>query len=146
MIVVEATPDLVPALLERMGPERVEALEQRAGRSARGAIVANIARSPVTWAAKDDDGVFAMGGVLPHGPGGYVWQFVVTEGVRANPRGYLAMARTKMSEALRHFSSLTTVIEADYKAALRHWVRNGGTIGEPRVISGVLAHVCERVR
>ena len=130
MITADATPAQIPALLERIGEARAAALAARAGRDAAAVIAENIAHSTLTWCSRDAAGVVAMGGVVPMAEGdcGYVWQFVIQEAVRANKRAYLEMAAGMM------------------RAALRHWRRNGGSIGAPQLVNGVRACVCERVR
>ena len=146
MKTIPAIPGLVPFLLTRMGIERTAALRAQTADNAEGAIVQNIAISTYTWCGLDDDGVVNMGGVIPMpGASGYVWQFI-TDGIRTNKRGYLEQGRENMKIMLMQYPRLTTIIEADYTAALRHVQRNGWQVGDPQEFGGRSAYQCEVTR
>ena len=145
MIVTDARSEHVPALLARMGQARVKWLADRAQGDAALRIDESIRLSAITWCGQDEAGPVMFGGVIPQKDGsGYVWQIIA--GVERNKRAYLTASRVLIDEGLRYFSRLVTVIEAEYRAALRHVRRNGWAIGAPEMIEGILAHRCERTR
>jgi hypothetical protein len=148
MKTVEATPDLVPGLLDRMGPEMVEAAQRYVPRNLADQITDNIARSTLSWCGLDGEGVVNMGGVIPCADGtGYVWQCAVPDAMKANKRAYLLQGRDMMRRGLAQFARLQTIVRAEYTAALRHCERHGWKIGEPmKTADGLTVCVCERTR
>lgn len=146
MRTVAATPDLVPFLLARMGPARVATVQRSCGGQAEPAIVANIASSTLTWCGLDDDGVVTMGGIqpIPQSDSGYLWQYVTD--VARHKRAYVQQQRAILLAGLDQYQQLVTIIEADYRAALRHMRRLGFAISMPVDFNGHLGCLCERSR
>lgn len=147
MRTVDATPDLIPFLLERMGPVRAAALQRISGGRAEAGIVANIAASRYTWCGLDDAGVVNMGGILaipgqPHD--GYLWQFVTA--VADHKRAYVLQQRAILVAGLARHRRLVTIIEPEYSAALRHMRRLGFVVAPPRDFNGHLGCLCERTK
>jgi hypothetical protein len=146
MQTVRATAELVPMLLDRMGPERVAWLQRATAGQAEAAIIANIESSLLTWCGIGRAGVVTMGGVMPTDDPetGYLWQFVAD--IASHKRDYIEQHRAVLALLLARFPRLVTIIEADYPAALRHLRRLGFGVGPVRDVRGVPACFCERVR
>lgn len=146
MRTVDATPGLVSAFLARLPIERVIALEARAGNGP-GWAERSIAASDITWCGVDDIGPVYMGGVLSaDGPApGYIWQ-VVAPDLALHKRAYLELGRLLHTRWPERHPRLWTVIEADYRAAIRHMRRQGFDIAVPAMIWGNLSCLCERMR
>lgn len=145
MRTVAATPDLIPFLLDRMGPTRAAAVQVLADGRAETAIAANIAASTVTWCGLDDDGVVTMGGILPTPAGaGYIWQYVAD--VARHKRAYVLQSRAVVALGLTQYDRLLSIIEPDYQAALRHIRRLGFTVSPPLDFNGRPGCLCERTR
>lgn len=143
---VSATPELVPFLLARMGPLRVDALQRLCDGRAEIGIAHNINASTLTWCGLDDQGVVTMGGILPMPmPGsGYVWQYIA--GVTLHKRAYIEQGRTMLARGLDQYERLVSVIEPDYPAALRHIRRLGFVVSPPQEFNGHAGCLCERSR
>jgi hypothetical protein len=145
---VPATPDLIPFLLARMGPARAAAQQKIYGGRAEAEIAATIAASTMTWCGLDDIGVVTMGGVMPVADlpdTGFVWQYLTELGPH-NRRPYVAQGRTMLALALQQYGRLTSLIEPDYPAALRHIRRLGFNVSPPLTINGAITCLCERTR
>lgn len=165
MLTVAATPDLVPFLLLRMTPEERAKLERVTHGQGEAQLRQNVERSnAVSWAGIDAGGVVNLGGVFPianlsgfdairEGPTanggavsvGYVWQ-VITPAVALHKRAYIRQGRAMQAAALAHFERLTTIISADYGAALRHIGRLGFDVQPPVQLGADRACRCDCVR
>lgn len=147
MRTVDAVPEFVPALLERMDPAELALLSKLTTGRGADCLIGNIRNSTLTWCGLDDDGVVTMGGVMPVAAGqtGYFWQ-VVTPALVHHKRDYILQGRMMVARALAQFERLTTNIRADYTAALRHTKRFGFKVSEPRLLAGAMICVCERTR
>ena len=145
MRTVHATPELVPFLLARMGEDRVARMRQ-IGLTPETDIPKEIAASTMTWCGIEaDGGVVNMGGIVPIGDGvGYLWQYI-TNGVQRNKRAYIEQGHAIREKAFKQFNRVETLIEVEYRAALRHAARCGLTPGQVEDFKGFPVHRCRGV-
>lgn len=142
MLTTAASVELVPFLMARMAPEEVAKLDRVTGGYGALTLARNVDASTVSWAGIDAAGVVNLGGVFPLAPGvGYVWQ-VVTPAVALHKRAYIRQGRAMMSEALAQYGRLTTLIAAEYGAALRHIHRLGFDVDPAQAVGADLACRC----
>lgn len=143
MMTTAATPALVPFLMRRMTPEERARLERVTGGRGEAQLAENVHHSTVSWCGIDAGGVVNMGGVFPlNSATGYVWQ-VITPAVALHKRAYIRQGRAMLSAALGQYEHLTTLIAADYGAALRHITRLGFDVAAPEVIGADRACRCD---
>lgn len=144
MHTVAATPDLIPALLARMGPTRTAALQTLADGQAEAAIADDITSSDITYCGVAGGAVVTMGGVMPTGqPGvGFVWQIIAD--VAPHKRAYLLQGRTMIDRFHTLYPQLVVCIEVENAAAQRHARRLGWTDLAPITHRGVLARIYQR--
>ena len=145
MRTVAALPSHVAPLLAALSPDDRALLDRLAGDSA-ALLLRHIGDSDVTWCGLDGaDGVVTLGGVIPKDDStGYIWQ-LATPAIARHKRDYIVQSRALMDRAPPLYRRLTTVIRADYTAALRHMRRLGFAILPSSDVAGLPVRRCERV-
>lgn len=148
MRTVDALPEHVPGLIARMGDDQRRKFFELHGSDAESAIIENISKSVFTWCGIDKAGVVNLGGIYPIENDvsiGYIWQFI-TPAVRDNKRAYLEQGKKLKIRCLTLFPSITTVVEEEYKAAIRHAKRYAARTHGPELVLGISVYIFEGVR
>lgn len=134
----------VVPLLARMRPADALLANAQLGIGVVLTLIGSIGTSGMTWCGLDEAGPVILGGVVPHGSDGFVWQ-AAAPALALHKRAYLRQGRALLHET-RHFRRLWTNIRASYQAALRHARRFGFIAVSSFDLVGVPMVRCERVQ
>ena len=144
MMTVAATHAHIGPLLARMDPADVLMVNARSRFGAVAELAQSIAASVVTWCGIDGTGPVIMGGIIPAGTTGVVWQGA-TPALRLHGRAYIQQGRDIIRQAAGQFERLSIRIRASFHAALRHVRRLGFVLVTMLDVDGVAMHHLERV-
>ena len=144
MMTVAATHAHIGPLLARMDPADVLMVNARSQFGAVAELAQKIAASVMTWCGIDGTGPVIMGGIIPAGATGMVWQGA-TPALRLHGRAYIQQGRDIIRQATGRFERLAIRIRASFHAALRHIRRLGFVLVTPLHVDGIAMHHLERV-
>ena len=144
MRTVEASPAHIVPLLARMPAADILLVNARSECGAVAEIAMNIGTSVYTWCGLDDGGPVTLGGVIPMGRTGYVWQ-VAAPALQSHKRAYIRQGRQGIADVTGLFARLIVNIRASYPAALRHVRRLGFAPVANLTLRGVAMRQCERM-
>ena len=144
MTTVDATPAHILPLLARMDPADVLMVNARSEHGAAVELAQNLAASVMTWCGMDRAGPVIMGGIIPTGTTGFVWQ-AATPALRLHKRAYIRQGLGIIAAARGAFDRLSIRIRAGFHAALRHVRRLGFVLVSALDVGGIAMFHCERV-
>ena len=144
MMTVAAAHAHIGPLLARMDPADVLMVNARSRCGAVAELAQNIAASVMTWCGIDAAGPVIMGGIIPAGATGMVWQGA-TPALRLHGRAYIQQGRDIIQQAAGQFERLAIRIRASFHAALRHVRRLGFVLVTALHMDGIAMHHLERV-
>lgn len=144
MMTIPAQVAHVVPLLARMDPADVLLVNAQSSIGAVLNLIGAIGASGMTWCGLDAAGPVILGGVIPHGRDGFVWQAAAPP-LALHKRAYLRQGQAMLHQS-RHFRRLWTNIRASYQAALRHARRFGFIAVGSFDLVGVPMVRCERVQ
>lgn len=140
---VYATPAHILPFLARMNPADVLMVNARSMYGATVEMAQNLAASVMTWCGTDAAGPVIMGGIIPTGATGFVWQ-AATPALRLHKRAYIRQGLDIIDAARERFERLSIRIRVSFHAALRHVRRLGFVLAFTLDVDGVAMQHLER--